>query len=401
MSVYETFYMAIKNQFPKIIVAAVLIAASFQLQAQFLKKLRNDLYVKDSTRIAQKKPLFLPFPVIGYAPETKFQYGIGAVYSFYLDKTSPITRPSSLYSYNMFTVESQIQLILQGSIWTKSNMWHMFISGIYNDFPAYFYGIGAHTHEADKDLIIAKRFSFLTGVERKLGKHFYAGGGIGFQSDHFTDDVKGGIFDTTVYVGKDGGKLIVVGYEGIYDSRDYENYTTKGTYFRAIGWTNFAYSDWHYTAVTLDARHFVRINPTQTIGFQAAYHTTQGSSIPFYAMSKLGGSSYLRGYYAWRYNDQNLFAAQAEYRYRPWARKKDKGFISDTRIIFALFAGTGTVYPNKGFTFNDFFPSFGGGVRYMFDPLARLTLRLDMAVGNKRPGEDISKGLYISLNEAF
>ncbi|MDI3320549.1 hypothetical protein [Pinibacter soli] len=393
--------MTTRKNLKQFICTAILIAASTLLQAQFLKKLQNDLYVKDSTRIAQKKPLFLPFPVIGYAPETKFQYGFGAVYSFYLDKTSDITRPSSLYSYNMFTVESQIQLILQGSLWTKDNMWHMFVSGIYNDFPAYFYGIGAHTHEADKDLITAKRFSLLTGVERKLGKHFYAGGGLGFQSDHFTDHEKGGIFDTTAYIGKNGGNLAVIGYEGIYDSRDYENCTTKGTYFRAIGWTNFAYSDFHYTAITLDARHFIRINPKQTLGFQAAYHTTQGSSIPFYAMSKLGSSSYLRGYYAWRYNDQNLLAGQAEWRFRPWATKRDKGFVSDTRIIFALFAGTGTVYANNKLTISDFYPSFGGGVRYMFDPLARLTLRLDMAVGNQKPGEDRSKGFYISLNEAF
>ena len=401
MSVYETLYMTTRKNFRQFICTAILIATSALLQAQFLKKLQNDLYVKDSTRIAQKKPLFLPFPVIGYAPETKFQYGFGAVYSFYLDKTSNLTRPSSLYSYNMFTVESQIQLILQGSLWTKNNMWHMFVSGIYNDFPAYFYGIGAHTHEADKDLITAKRFSLLMGAERKLGKHFYAGGGLGFQSDHFTDHEKGGIFDTTAYIGKEGGRLAVIGYEGIYDSRDYENYTTKGTYFRAIGWTNFAYSDWHYTTITLDARHFIRFNATQSLGFQAAYHTTQGSSIPFYAMAKLGGSSYLRGYYAWRYNDQNLLAAQTEWRFRPWATKKDKGFISDTRIIFALFAGTGTVYANHGLTISDFFPSVGGGVRYMFDPLARLTLRLDMAVGNQKPGEDRSTGFYISLNEAF
>jgi outer membrane protein assembly factor BamA len=393
--------MTTRKKLRRFICTAILIAAGTQLHAQAFKKLQRNLYVKDSARIADKKPLFLPFPVIGYAPETKFQYGFGAVYSFYLDKTSNITRPSSLYSYNMFTVESQIQLILQGSLWTKNNMWHMFVSGIYNDFPAYFYGIGAHTHEADKDLITAKRFSLLMGVERKLGKHFYAGGGLGFQSDHFTDQEKGGIFDTTAYVGKDGGKLAVIGYEAIYDSRDYENYTTKGTYVRAIGWTNFAYSDWHYTTITLDARHFLRINATQTLGFQGAYHTTQGSSIPFYAMAKLGGSSYLRGYYAWRYNDQNLLAMQTEYRYQPWAKKKDQGFISDTRIIFALFAGTGTVYANNGLTISDFFPSFGGGIRYMFDPLARLTLRLDMAVGNKKPGEDISKGLYISLNEAF
>ena len=62
---------------------------------------------------------------------------------------------------------------------------------------------------------------------------------------------------------------------------------------------------------------------------------------------------------------------------------------------------TRTVFPDGGFTFKDFFPSYGGGIRYMFDPLARLTLRLDVAIGNKQPNEDRSTGLYISFNEAF
>jgi len=366
-----------------------------------LNMAKAQLFKKDSLRIAQKSPLFLPYPVFGYAPETKLQLGFGAVYSFYLDKLSPVTRTSFLYSYNMFSTEGQIQLLLQGSFWTKENKWHMFASGTYSDFPLYFYGVGDHTLEADKDQIIAKRFRFVAGGERKIVKAFYVGGGFGLQSDDFTDAEKGGVFDTGNYVGKEGGQLALVGYEAIYDTRDYENYTTKGSYLRAIGWTNFAYSDWHYTIITVDGRHFIPINKTQSLGMQAVFQTTQGADIPFYALSGLGGSSYLRGYYSWRYSDQNLLVAQAEYKWRPWGNTRDKGFVSASRIITAAFVGTGTVFPNGGFNLKDFFPSYGGGIRYMFDPLARLTLRLDVAIGNKRPNEDRSTGFYISFNEAF
>ena len=78
----------------------------------------------------------------------------------------------------------------------------MFASGTYSDFPLYFYGVGAHTLEADKDQIIAKRFRFVAGGERKIAKSFYVGGGFGLQSDHFTDAEKGGIFDTGNYIGR-------------------------------------------------------------------------------------------------------------------------------------------------------------------------------------------------------
>ena len=366
-----------------------------------LNMVKAQLFKNDSVRIAQKKPLFLPYPVFGYAPETKLQLGFGAVYSFYTDKSVPVTRTSFLYSYNMFSTEGQTQLLLEGSLWTKENKWHMFTSGIYSDFPIYFYGTGAHTQEADKDLITANRFRFVMGGERKIVKSFYLGGGIGFQSDHFKDEEKGGIFDTGNYTGKEGGNLALIGYEAIYDTRDFESYTTKGAYLRAIGWTNFAYSDWHYTTITIDGRKFFPINKTQTLGLQAVFQTTQGAEIPFYALSELGGSSYLRGYYSLRYSDQNLMIGQAEYRWRPWGNTRDRGFVSASRIIAAAFVGTGTIFPNGALNWQDFFPSYGGGIRYMFDPLARLTLRLDIAIGNKRPNEDRSTGLYISLNEAF
>ena len=359
------------------------------------------LFKHDSARIADKKGLFLPYPVMGYAPETKWQLGFGAVYSFFVDKTSPATRSSFLYSYNMFSTEGQTQLLLQGSFWTKENNWHMFAAGMYSNFPIYFYGTGAHTREEDKDLVTATRYRFVVGGERKIAKAFYIGGGIGVQSDKFRDDVEGGIFETGDYVGKEGGQLTVVGYEAIYDTRDFESYTTKGSYLRAIGWSNILKSDWRYTAITVDARKFFRFSKTKLLGLQAVYQTTQGSDIPFYALSPLGGSSYVRGYYSMRYNDQNLLIAQAEYKWRPWGNRKDHGFVSANRLIVAGFLGTGTVFPNGGINWDDFFPSIGGGVRYMFDPSSRMTLRLDVAVGNKNPGEARSKGLYISLNEAF
>jgi hypothetical protein len=388
----------------KLIMTAINALRCFFITILFLLLLsvvNAQLFKPDSIRIAQKSPLFLPYPVVGYAPETKLQLGFGAVYSFYMDKSSPITRTSFLYSYNMFSTEGQIQLILQGSFWTKENKWHMFTSGIYSDFPLYFYGVGAHTHEADKDQIIANQFRLVMGGERKIAKALYVGGGFGFQSDHFTDPEKGGIFDTGNYVGKEGGKLALIGYEAVYDTRDYENYSTKGSYLRVIGWTNFAYSDWHYTVITIDGRHFIPINKIQSLGMQAVFQTTHGADIPFYALSRLGGSSYLRGYYSLRYNDQNLLIAQAEYKWQPWGNTRDRGFVSASRIIVAAFAGTGTVFPNGGFNFKDFFPSYGGGIRYMFDPLARLTLRIDVAIGNKQPNEDRSTGFYISFNEAF
>ncbi|HVI48552.1 MAG TPA: hypothetical protein VM802_27030, partial [Chitinophaga sp.] len=75
----------------------------------------------------------------------------------------------------------------------------------------------------------------------------------------------------------------------------------------------------------------------------------------------------------------------------------------DVRPKFALaaFAGAGSVFSNHDFQLSGFKPSYGIGVRYFYDESAKLTVRIDYAVGEKRAGESRQKGLYLSLAEAF
>ncbi|MNS29683.1 hypothetical protein D3C72_616920 [compost metagenome] len=343
----------------------------------------------------------VPFPVIGNAPETGFQYGFGVIYTFYLHPDVKTTRSSYLYSFNMWTVKKQTQLILQGSVWTKNNMWNLTGVGSYTNYPIYFYGLGNDTKEADKDLITSTRYRFMMLAKHKIIDKLYAGMGLWYQNDTFVDDDSTGIYTTGDYYGKDAGNSLLIGYGGAYDTRDVENSSTKGTFIQLVGWTSLGVSGYKFSMINLDARQFYSIDKTKVAGAQFLYQTTRGSTAPFYYLPYIGGDTNMRGYYVGRYRDENMMVLQGEFRYRPWGKRKDQGWFSLSRLSFAGFLGTGLVFESGDFNFGDFKPNYGGGFRYMFEPTSRMTLRFDYGVGSKNAGEKRSAGFYISLNEAF
>jgi outer membrane translocation and assembly module TamA len=118
--------------------------------------------------------------------------------------------------------------------------------------------------------------------------------------------------------------------------------------------------------------------------------TIGGDAPPFYVLPQLGNDELMRGYYTGRYRDKSLLAGQAELRYR-----------FSPRLGLAGFAGGGNVYGTGETWLTALKPSYGAGFRYFFDVERGLSVRIDYGIGEKRPGEERQKGVYLSLGEAF
>ena len=119
----------------KSITFLLLIILSNPLWAQ--KKLIKKLFSneKDTTR----KASFMPVPVFGYAQETGFEFGLGALYSFYIDKSDTTNRSSNFLvngsyatkkTYNLSTRSSSC-LLLNGE--NKSSVQFDIPDMIYKD----------------------------------------------------------------------------------------------------------------------------------------------------------------------------------------------------------------------------------------------------------------------------
>lgn len=344
---------------------------------------------KDTTR----KASFMPIPVFGYAQETGFEFGLGSIYSFYVDKTDTLNRSSNFFGAASYSTKKTYNVTLRGDAWTKRNDYHFIGEIRFRNMPFNFYGIGNNTSHGDEDKLVQRMVKVQFDAEKAFAKNTYTGVSIGFENYKFTDKEVGGVFNNSLR-DKDGGSVFFVGVSQSYDTRNSNNYPTKGFFGRIsyqyapsiFGGNNFTGSQ-----IKVNVRNFWSLAPKVVLGVQALYHTVQSNNTSFYLLPQMGNDEMMRGYYGGRYRDENLLAAQAEIRYR---------FME--RLGVTVFGGGGKVFANsEKQLLKDFKPNYGIGGRYFFDPAKGLSVRLDYGVGEKRTNEKRQSGFYISFAEAF
>lgn len=369
-------------------VILLIISSSGYTQPKIIKNLFSN--ASDSTRSSS----FLALPVLGYAQETGIEFGAVSLYSFYTDRQDSMTRASRLTGVATFTTKSQSNFQLKSDIWSPGNTYHYTSELRYKNFPFNFYGVGNKTLQANEDRITQKLFRANAGIEKQLGKITYTGVNVNFDSYRFTDKAAVGIYGTDPsIIDKDGGKVLFFGISQIIDNRNSNTYTTKGTYLKL----NYSYAPDFFGGNNFDGgmfeadlRSFKSLSKKLVAGLNGLYQTIGNGGTPFYLLPQLGNDEMMRGYYTGRYRDENLLALQTELRFR-----------LNPRFGLVGFAGTGTVYGHSDFTLADLKPSIGGGFRYFFDIEKGLSVRMDYAFGEKRPGEERQKGFYLSLGESF
>lgn len=348
-------------------------------------------------------PSFFPLPVLGYSQEKGLEIGAAMLYSFYTGKSSEL-RNSTINLIPSVTTKNQYKIDLKTDIWTDNNNWHFKSNLRYHDFPIYFYGIGDTTHKADGTLVDNIRYKVQLEAEHRISGHFYAGLLLQYQKDDYRAKEIKGIYPGLPLTDKDGGYVTFIGASGIFDNRDNQNYTTRGTWMRLnIAYAPSFISKHELWKLDAQARHFIPLSRNSTLGLNGVFNSLQGSTLPFYLLPEMGNDLMMRGYYTGRYRDQNYLALQAEYRYFLNPRIPINIWFVHMQPKFALaaFGGTGAVFNNHDIGLSHFKPDYGLGIRWFYDESARLTIRIDYGWGEKRAGEQRQSGLYLSLAEAF
>ena len=369
-----------------IIVFALISGSSFS-QMKLIKKLLSN--EKDTLR----KASFLPLPSFGYAQETGFQFGVGAILGFYTERIDTTNRPSSVTLNLNYSTLKAYNMSSMIDIWGKGNKFHYIGELRFKRMPFDFYGIGNSTKEANEDKLIQQQIKVLLQAEKQLLPKAYTGASIGFENYKYRDLVEDGIFSRDPYYNNRRGSVFYLGVSQSYDSRNNNNYTTKGLFVR--GTYQYApniFSAGNFTGsqIKIDARNFWSLNKSFAIGVQGLYNTVIGKNTPIYLLPQMGNDEMMRGYYGGRYRDKNLLAVQTELRYR-----------YSSRFGATVFGGTGTVWGIDDFSTKSFKPNYGAGFRYFFDPEKGISIRLDYGVGEKRQNEKRQSGFYISIAEAF
>ena len=323
-------------------------------------------------------------PVIGSAPETGFVGGATA-----LRVSGPVgdtvTRPSTDQAYAAYTVKQQFRAFMSTDRWSTQNMWGVSAQLEYQRFPQPFFGIGISAAEDAEEWYEARSLIASATVRRKLSSAVYGQLGYRYSSTTIREADEGGVIERGALLGSKGGVVSQVIGGAAWDSRDNVFAPAAGTYVQATA----AYSgdatgaDYRFGRYVADARRYVRLGRGVLAG-QAYMEATSGQA-PFDQLSLVGSGTIMRGYPRGRYRDQELAAAQLEYR-----------LPIVGRLGAATFAGVGTVAPTvTKLASTGLLPSFGAGARWLLLPKQRTTIRVDYAVGKS------SSGLYIAFNEAY
>jgi hypothetical protein len=327
---------------------------------------------------------FLPLPIIFYTPET----GIAGGAALLIVERVPdqLTRPSSLMLDMIYTQRKQIIVEAYPILHLGGGTYHLLGAMAFSRYPQKFYGIGNSTPDSLEELYTSRTARFGLDALRTVVKHVDLGFSVYFEERALTDlDPQGSLVSKTI-PGSDGGTTLGLGVIARWDTRDNE-FAPLGGRFYQFTWRKASPalgSDFDFTHMTADLREYIRTGEASVLGAQLLATSVTGHA-PFYLLARLGGASSMRGYYEGRYRDMLLLAGQVEYR-----------FPLIWRIRGSAFVGIGDVAPTlSGFALRTVKPTYGFGIRYVFDPLARLNVRFDMGFGRD------ASGVYMTVHEAF
>ncbi len=339
------------------------------------------------------KSRFIAYPVVAFAPETSWEFGLSALGVFYAED-NPENRLSEVGGYAFATLEGQLGLHLDHAIYTDRDRWFFLGEAHFQSFPLQYYGIGPNTPSEPRasvdevSLLIRERLLY------RLAESLYIGPELSI------DLITGVQFNWGEGVvpeppnGAEGSFNVAAGFGLVFDNRHNVLNVREGTFseLALLHSNKFWGSGFNFTILESDTRYFVAINERDTLAFQFFGRFTFGD-VPFNELSTLGGDSLMRGYYQGRFRDRHFVGGQVEYRFLPLPFF-DSGFWR--RFGASVFVAAGTVFPGPELpAVSDVVIAGGGGLRFLLFPDKDTYTRLDVAFTEEDPT------FYILIGEAF
>lgn len=330
----------------------------------------------DSTEVEVKKVKVLPFPTLGYEPETKFHFGAVALFTLNLYQDS-LTRTSNAKIEFNYTLRNQIILESEWNYFFKDEKW--FSQGIlhFSKYPDLYYGVGPNSQFSDELLYQTNRIDLRGGLYRNVAKKLFVGGALRYTNYSKVQSDSVNSFDELKQRENIGTSI-----SAFYDNRNNLLNTSKGTFVRADLEYNFSTVD--YLILDMDFRKYHTFKYDLVLAGRV-YNQYIVNDPAFYDYSVLGGDDYVRGYFYGRYRDLHLSTVQAELR-TPMFWRLGLAFISGVSTLYGENASFGEVVR----------PNYGLGLRFLVDKKDKVNLRFDYVVGN-----DQNSGFYISFGESF
>lgn len=358
---------------------------SLPKRENWLVRTAKNLYLDT---LPPEKPRFLVYPTLGYAPETRFEFGASALALFYAKRDHINNRLSEVNLFTFITLERQYGVWLDHAIYGDRDKWFFLGRIRVQRFPLLYYGIGPDTDGENPSLIDANYLLIRERILRKVRKNLF----LGLETD--LQRLGQPVFEPEPVIaplGADGSTNLGLGLGLVYDDRHNVLNVRKGR-FAEIAFLRY-HPNWgsayNFSSLTFEGRLFepMRFDESQVLAAQVLGVFTGGNP-PFNQLALLGGEQLMRGYYLGRYRDRQYLAAQVEYRFLPFPFSK--------RLGGAAFLSVGGVAPRiQDFALSNFQPTGGVGLRYLIFPSKDIYVRFDVGFTREGPG------FYFFTGESF
>lgn len=342
-----------------------------------------------------KRVNVLPFPLLYYTPETRFAYGLAATVTFRfrrdLDSSGGAQkpRPSQFTLGAAYTQNRQMLVYLPFQVFYDHDRYYVNGEAGYYRYNYYFFGLGQR--EVPPELYGVNFPRIRINAFRRLNPAGKAGklyGGVRYQYEDYqvTTVAPTGALSSGTIPGGLGSRLSGAGLGLFYDARDQIFFPTRGivadlaylSHGRLLG------SNVRFDRYSLDVSSYHAMSRRAILAVNYFVSFTSGTA-PFNALSLLGGTRRMRGYYEGRYRDLNAALVQTELR-----------LILYRRLGGVLFGSVGLLGDRKQvLRVADPKAAYGAGLRFTINRRDHLNIRLDYGFGRQ------SSGFYLTIGEAF
>ncbi|MGB5692475.1 MAG: BamA/TamA family outer membrane protein, partial [Flavobacteriaceae bacterium] len=321
-----------------------------------------------------KRKSFSAYPYVFYSPESQFAGGAGGIYIFYAGQQEDL-KPSKIGFGGYYSTNKQYKLSVSPNLYLFDNYLYIEAPTSFGYFVNKFWGIGDDVPDFENASYAIQTFTTTVTVQIPPLLLFSAdrtGLIFDFDQTDIVDKLENDKLEDDTLLGNNGGTVIGIGTDLLWDSRDNLFFPNSGIYqyFKTVIYPG-GMSDFNFASFELDVKSFLAIAPDHVFAFNMNVQSVVGDT-PFYKLPALGGQKRMRGFFNGRYRDNFYGMLQAEYRqyfYRKW------GFVA--------FAGAGNVSNTiVEYDFSSMKYSYGVGLRFLFNKQQKINLRMDIGFGS-------------------
>ena len=335
-------------------------------------------------------------PAFGYSLQTGFAGVLSTNLGFYTGREQS-QKISSILSSLAYTQYKQVIFPIQGSIWTKKDLYNITMDWKYLNYPSITYGLGGKSKLTDGYNIDFNYIKLHQSVLRKIHGYLYAG--LGFYYDRLwnireINPPKGVVTDFEKYGLTSSATASGIAFRILIDTRTNQINPKTGWYVNITDRPNYKFlgssNNWHSFVAEFRRYFTLPTHPKSVLALWSYNWLTLGGTPPYLLLPSTGWDEYSnlgRGYIQGRYRGRQMLYLEAEYRF---------GITHNGLLGGVVFANAQSYSKDLSKQFSTIEPAAGFGLRVKLNKFSGANLCVDYGFGI-----DGSRGFFVNLGEVF